>query len=820
MVAKHGFFETNGDLHNGMQYVLPLDDLLIHIAAITDVGVKRTQNEDNYLFSDELLVLCDGMGGHAQGEIASKIACNYFAAHAHDASHALDDVASGAHNAVLAYMKHDPDTTGMGCTAVVARFLKTKMLDFTNVGDSRLYRYSIKNGNPHLEQLTEDHSLAWMTYKNGKVTKDEMAHLKNKNMITACIGGEDTMFVCDQVQQHSKSIQPNEVYLLCSDGLSDMLKDSEIAAIMTESYAKFDRNDTMRDHAVAQALVDAAKTAGGKDNITVVLARISQEQFSFTKMYMQAAHAFFSWLRSLPFLQSKQKRQTENKTGEQIDGHTNSQAINSQAIYTDTFNAFFARDYDSVAKNIQTHRDQFLAAQTSKADFLLGVAALQNKHYRDAIASFENCIAHAAEEERIIADTSYFPHAVRSLAYAYAVAYRSPLQRKEFLKKATDLRLVSGVQGTLLSTEIEQALHHRVHDIGEQLISGFYDDAVREPLLAELRDFAHVTKDFQELQSNILEVYRRITDKAVHHNAQVKNNENEIIDLKNEIQYLRETTEQNHGIARDNERYLEAQLHEQENKFEQLLRQYGSLCDAFAQRGREDILLREQNATLDRQTKGLKRKYHDLQKDREERYTRVRTYVADIFAGLGGLLSQWREKWYTEEGIEAQNELRTLRQEKQLQKYEHIKQTAVAVAETVGRDIRGLWKDLLEYRERREFDARSMEVRDVRYALQDVQHGYDVTRRLHDEAAQDNNKLYADNCRLQDEKEVLQKQLTETAHKEVKVLEQKLQEQPEVIPAPVVLPPLHMMLPEAAFQQEEDVPSYILLLRERHQKKG
>ncbi len=887
MVAKHGFFQTNGNLHHSMQYMLPLDDLLIHIAAVTDVGKKRKENEDNCVLQDNVLVVCDGMGGHAKGEVASKMACDYFAMHSNDAV-SLDEIAYGAHQHVFTEAQNNTDTAGMGCTAVVARFLNTKTIECTNVGDSRAYVYCIKKGEPHIRQLTEDHSLVWQMYKEGRITKDEMAHKNISNIVTACIGSEeDGTFPREQIKQYQRRIRPGDVYLLCSDGLWDMLTDNQIATILTETYAKYGRNDPTRDAAAAQALIDAANAAGGKDNITVALARISREPFSFSKMfskmYTSASNAFFAWFQS--------KVNKTNKTPK--NGKESTPETSIQEIYAQTLEAFFAKDYDRVADVVQTHRDQFLAAQTSKADFLLGVAALQNNYHRDAIASFENCLAHASKEERSIADTSYFPHAVRSLAYAYAKAYRGPRQRRTFLKKAATLRQVPGVQGTPLSTEIEQALHYRVQDIGEQLIKGFYEDAVREPLLTELHDFAQVIGDSPELQNKIMEVYRRAIKKAVHRHAQFQNDENEIIDLKNEIQYLRETNDQTQAIAGDNERLatacatllkesasfqeklrsrevdIEAQLQTRETDFEELLRQYQSLCDAFARRGKE-------NATLDQEQTELKRKYRAVQKNLESSLTRtgqIRTYIFDIFTGIQGLVSQWgakrdkkelenaqkqygaeldrgrmdnlflenevtrlsaenrsiqlsvqdsnTDRLYHTQPVEKQESTKTNEtvQEKQPSKYEHLKQTALAVAESVGKNIHQLWQDLLQYRERREFDGTRMELRDVRSALQDVQHAYDTTRRLHGEAAQANNRLYAQNCTLREETEMLQKQLAEATASRDELLRHRLQEQcPAPQFSPDTLPPITMTLPAAASRQE-DVSDYIAFLKQRHNNK-
>ncbi|MEK6921924.1 MAG: protein phosphatase 2C domain-containing protein [Nanoarchaeota archaeon] len=281
MITPQYFFRTKGANDSGEhdRYILALgNDLELHVAAYSHVGIKRKHNEDNYLLRDGLLVVCDGMGGHEAGEVASEIACTYFGEH-NNPEITLTELAEGAHNAIRAEVDKDPSKHGMGTTLVAARFTETGQLNFTTVGDSRLYQFSLDDR--VLQQLTVDHSLVQDLYEAGRIKKEDMRTHKVKNILTLSLGVEETLDT-DKIKEYPIDCVAGNVSLLCSDGLL-VLDDTQIAQIMDQTYAAHPDDDL----AVAQALVAAANAAGGPDNITVVLARVraySQEEIIKNKV--------------------------------------------------------------------------------------------------------------------------------------------------------------------------------------------------------------------------------------------------------------------------------------------------------------------------------------------------------------------------------------------------------------------------------------------------------------------------------------------------------------------------------------------------------
>jgi protein phosphatase len=257
------------------------DTILLYSAGISDVGQKREHNEDSYLIDERLglFVVADGMGGHEAGEVASKLAVETILNHLKKLditykqvsskgersstkliSSLLQDAVEDANNQTHCYniAKGLPEGKGMGTT--LSGFLisslnssgKKKLYSF-NVGDSRTYSFI----EGRLKQLTTDHShyQLWLeTGKDGPAPKH--------NIIYKAIGPWKRIVA----EQHKFSIHNNELFLLCSDGLCDMLSDEEIQQIL-----KINRKKTLRE--TSQALIDAANEAGGKDNITVVLVK-------------------------------------------------------------------------------------------------------------------------------------------------------------------------------------------------------------------------------------------------------------------------------------------------------------------------------------------------------------------------------------------------------------------------------------------------------------------------------------------------------------------------------------------------------------------
>jgi protein phosphatase len=237
-----------------------------------DAGRARTNNEDSVAIDAEaaLAVLADGMGGYNAGEVASNMATTFIHAElgrwlheagaiASDAEvrRAMDICVDNANRAIFNAANSNPNYAGMGTTLVVAVF-RDGRLQLGHVGDSRAYRW--RNGT--LEQVTRDHSLLQEQIDAGIITPEQAAYSSNKNLVTRAVGVEDTVLL----ETHLHETEAGDVYLLCSDGLSDMLNDPDITALMRKS-------DDLP--VVGQSLVNAANEAGGRDNISLILVRVS-----------------------------------------------------------------------------------------------------------------------------------------------------------------------------------------------------------------------------------------------------------------------------------------------------------------------------------------------------------------------------------------------------------------------------------------------------------------------------------------------------------------------------------------------------------------
>ena len=240
--------------------------------AAVDAGRSRSNNEDSVALDDavSLAVLADGMGGYNAGEVASNMATSFIrtelgrwlreaSAQATDAEvrRAMDICVDNANRAIFNAANANPQYAGMGTTLVVAVFRDNRLL-VGHVGDSRCYR--LRGG--RLQQITRDHSLLQEQIDAGLITPEQAAFSANKNLVTRAVGVEDTVLL----ETHQHDVAPGDVYLLCSDGLSDMLDDASIAQLL-QSGEPLD--------ATGQSLIDAANDAGGKDNISVILVRAS-----------------------------------------------------------------------------------------------------------------------------------------------------------------------------------------------------------------------------------------------------------------------------------------------------------------------------------------------------------------------------------------------------------------------------------------------------------------------------------------------------------------------------------------------------------------
>jgi protein phosphatase len=232
-------------------------------AAVTDRGRKRLSNEDAFGYSVEhgAYVLCDGMGGAAAGEIASSIAVDEVLAvlcareSATPLAQVAEEAVAAANQAIYSRAQRNDQLNGMG-TTMVALLVEEKRVCVANVGDSRCYR--LRNGK--LEQLTLDHSLVEEQVRAGRMTHAQALHSPMRNMITRALGTQSRVTPdCFEMEA-----QTSDLFLLCSDGLTRELSDLTIQALLIGNAPLQER---------CTRLVEAAKKAGGQDNITCVLVQ-------------------------------------------------------------------------------------------------------------------------------------------------------------------------------------------------------------------------------------------------------------------------------------------------------------------------------------------------------------------------------------------------------------------------------------------------------------------------------------------------------------------------------------------------------------------
>jgi len=248
--------------------------------AVTDVGRKRKGNEDALFMNPEerLFVVADGMGGHAAGEVASKIAVdsiNEFVTLTGGDEEitwpfGLDETISydgnrlktairHANRRVLEATREKTEYEGMA-TTVAAVLVDGDLANLGHVGDSRIYLWS----DGEFSQLTSDHSWVNEQIQNGVISADQARSHPLRNVVTRALGGKPDLSVDMQVRK----MKPGEMLLICSDGLTTMVADEEIGRLLEESGGDVDK--------AAHALVDEANASGGEDNITVVLLKFEE----------------------------------------------------------------------------------------------------------------------------------------------------------------------------------------------------------------------------------------------------------------------------------------------------------------------------------------------------------------------------------------------------------------------------------------------------------------------------------------------------------------------------------------------------------------
>lgn len=259
-----------------MSVSFPLDGMRVRFAGTTNIGKKRAHNEDSIHVptDDRLVIVADGMGGHASGDIASQTAVATVAAYFRATSnqqvltwpYKIDgDLRAQKNRMKTAILMANQDIweksravggKGMGTTCVCAYFVEDHVV-VGHVGDSRCYR--LRDG--ELVQLTEDHSLLNDHIKTKRLTAEEAKLSPQKNVVMRALGMKEAV----QVDVLVEVPRIGDVFLLCSDGLSGMLTDAQIAHIL-DSERDLDR--------AAEVLIDAANDEGGVDNISAVLARM------------------------------------------------------------------------------------------------------------------------------------------------------------------------------------------------------------------------------------------------------------------------------------------------------------------------------------------------------------------------------------------------------------------------------------------------------------------------------------------------------------------------------------------------------------------
>ncbi|NLB74169.1 MAG: Stp1/IreP family PP2C-type Ser/Thr phosphatase [Firmicutes bacterium] len=232
-------------------------------SARTDVGLVRTVNEDNYLLSDVLFAVADGLGGHEAGEVASKMAVKmleeYLLSSESDPAGRLREAFQGINAAIYRRSIRDENCKGMG-TTLTALLIQDGTAYIGHVGDSRAYlvRQDV------IYQLTEDHSVVGELVRMGMLTKSEAKVHPQRNLLTRAIG---TLPAVDMEIVDWK-VEPGDRFILCTDGLSGAIDDSEILDVVVSRQAP---------RAVVDELIALANTNGGHDNVTVVAVFIGTQ---------------------------------------------------------------------------------------------------------------------------------------------------------------------------------------------------------------------------------------------------------------------------------------------------------------------------------------------------------------------------------------------------------------------------------------------------------------------------------------------------------------------------------------------------------------
>lgn len=268
----------------------------LEIVRLTDVGQRRDHNEDAVASDIEtgLVVLADGMGGYKAGEVASEIAVLTIIA---ELKESMIDMAPGqvdensgmqaesllvkdavvkANASIYEVSQTQAQCAGMGTTLVVALFANNKVV-VGHIGDSRMYRMRGED----FTQVTEDHSLLQEQIKSGLITPEQAKLSHNKNLVTRALGIDPAV----ELEIHEYDTEVGDIYLLCSDGLSDLVEDDDIQLTLASLGANLEL--------AAAQLIQMANDNGGKDNISVILVRVLKSYPANRSWYAN----FINWLK-------------------------------------------------------------------------------------------------------------------------------------------------------------------------------------------------------------------------------------------------------------------------------------------------------------------------------------------------------------------------------------------------------------------------------------------------------------------------------------------------------------------------------------------
>ncbi|MFN2339854.1 MAG: Stp1/IreP family PP2C-type Ser/Thr phosphatase [Halanaerobium sp.] len=234
--------------------------------ALSDKGNKRNSNEDNFFINEEInfFMVADGMGGHAAGEVASQTAVSSaadFDFNLSDPLATLSQLTFKINQEIKNKSQQKANYQGMG-TTFAAVIIQDSILYYVNLGDSRIYLYNKKEEN--LRKISKDHSLVADLLRKGKITEEEAFNHPKKNIVTQALGLENDL----DLDQGQLKISKADCILLCTDGLTDMIRKNKIEAV----FKKYHKSEE-----IAEQLLQAALASGGSDNITLIVAGCNEK---------------------------------------------------------------------------------------------------------------------------------------------------------------------------------------------------------------------------------------------------------------------------------------------------------------------------------------------------------------------------------------------------------------------------------------------------------------------------------------------------------------------------------------------------------------